>query len=107
MASSAGVLCGAGFEGPAEALFLEKKVLAIPMQEQYEQQCNAAALETIGVPVIKQLNEKYYDRIKWWILMGETVKVDYPDQTEMIINQLMKDHAPKYVEGQKAIPAII
>lgn len=107
IASSAGVLCGAGFEGPAEALFLGKKLLAIPMQEQYEQQCNAVALETIGVPVIRQLNEKYYDRIKWWLLMGETVKVNYPDLTEMIINQLMKEHAPKYAEVPKAIPAII
>src|SRR5690606_14148250 len=44
MASSEGVLCGAGFETPAEALFLKKKLLVIPMKNQYEQHLNAAAL---------------------------------------------------------------
>src|SRR5690606_36108363 len=42
MASSAGVLCGAGFETPAEALFMNKKLLVIPMKNQYEQHLNAA-----------------------------------------------------------------
>ncbi len=50
-----GVLCGAGFETPAEALFLKKKLMVIPMKGQYEQQCNAAALKTMGVPVLKKL----------------------------------------------------
>src|SRR5690606_20591105 len=31
MASSSGILCGAGFETPAEALFLNKKLMVIPM----------------------------------------------------------------------------
>jgi len=44
MASSTGVLCGAGFETPAEALFLGKKLLVLPMKGQYEQHCNAQAL---------------------------------------------------------------
>jgi uncharacterized protein (TIGR00661 family) len=33
-----GVLCAAGFETPAEALYLGKKLLVVPMQNQYEQQ---------------------------------------------------------------------
>ncbi|MDZ7648230.1 MAG: hypothetical protein U5K54_14210 [Cytophagales bacterium] len=33
MASSTGVLCGAGFETPAEALYLRKKLLVVPMKE--------------------------------------------------------------------------
>ena len=51
--SCTGILCGAGFETPAEALYLKKKLLAIPMKGQYEQQCNAAALATLGVPDFK------------------------------------------------------
>lgn len=93
MAGSAGVLCGAGFEGPAEALFLGKKVMAIPMQEQYEQQCNAAALKTLGVPVIRTLSSEYYDDITWWLTAGEIIKVNYPDITADIIAQLMNEHA--------------
>lgn len=94
MASSKGVLCGAGFEGPAEALFLGKKLMVIPMQAQYEQQCNAAAAAQIGVPVIKQLSRKYYEKIKWWLLSDERVKVDFPDETADIIKQLIHEHAP-------------
>jgi hypothetical protein len=107
MASGAGVLCGAGFEGPAEALFLGKKVMAIPMLEQYEQQCNAAALESIGVPVIPTLSTKYYDRIKWWLLYGDTVKVDYPDHIAKVIEQLMSEHAPSYTIVQEARPVAV
>jgi uncharacterized protein (TIGR00661 family) len=95
MASSAGVLCGAGFEGPAEALYLGKKLMVIPMQSQYEQQCNAAAAEQIGVPVIKQLSRKYYDKIRWWLLSDERVKVDFPDETTKIIRKLIEEHAPQ------------
>ncbi len=92
MASSSGVLCGAGFEGPAEALYLGKKLLAIPMQQQYEQQCNAAALETIGVPVIKYLGKKYYERINWWLVAGNAVPVNYPDQTAQIVAQVIREN---------------
>ncbi len=95
MASSRGVLCGAGFEGPAEALFLGKKLMVIPMQAQYEQQCNAAAAAQIGVPVIKQLSRKYYDKMKWWLISNERVKVDFPDQTADIVRELIEEHAPQ------------
>lgn len=57
IASSAGVLCGAGFETPSEALFLKKKLLVIPMDNQFEQHCNAAALESLGV-IVFQLSKK-------------------------------------------------
>lgn len=57
LATCTGVLCGAGFETPAEALFLKKKLLVIPMKTQYEQQCNAAALKAMGVPVVKSLKK--------------------------------------------------
>lgn len=92
MASSAGVLCGAGFEGPAEALFLGKKLMVVPMQDQFEQQCNAAAAAQLGVPVIKQLSRKYYDKIKWWLLSDERVKVQFPDQTADIIRLIIEEN---------------
>src|SRR5207244_668272 len=45
------IITGAGFETPAEALYLGKKLLVIPIRGQYEQFCNAAALQKMGVPV--------------------------------------------------------
>ncbi len=45
-----GILCNAGFETPAEALFMDKKLFVIPIHNQYEQECNACALDKMGIP---------------------------------------------------------
>lgn len=87
-----GILCGAGFETPAEALFLKKKLLVIPMKGQYEQQCNAAALKTMNVPVIKSLKKKNVDKIQAWISDKQLITVNYPDTTQRIINMVIKKH---------------
>ncbi|QHT69423.1 glycosyl transferase [Rhodocytophaga rosea] len=92
MASCTGILCGAGFETPAEALFLKKKLMVIPMKNQYEQQCNAAALKQMGVPVIKKLHLKYAPLIYDWLEQGQIIPVDYPDMTEQIIDQIIHTH---------------
>lgn len=102
MASGAGVLCGAGFEGPAEALFLGKKLMVIPMQTQYEQHCNAAALKTQGVPVIKSLSGKYHNDIKWWLTAGKAIHVNYPDITAGIIEALIMKETSLSVISHKA-----
>jgi uncharacterized protein (TIGR00661 family) len=94
MATSEGVLCGAGFETPAEALFMNKKLMVIPMKGQYEQHCNAAALKEMGVPVLKSLKVENIDKIINWIEEGLTIQVDYPDNTEEIINTIVATHSP-------------
>ncbi len=90
MALADGVLCGAGFETPAEALYMNKKLLVIPMKGQYEQQCNAAALARMGVPVIKSLKPKHNDTIAGWLESDERVNVFYPDQTRMVIRKVFE-----------------
>jgi uncharacterized protein (TIGR00661 family) len=92
MATSEGVLCGAGFETPAEALFMKKKLMVIPMKGQYEQQCNAAALSEMGVPVLKSLKLKQVEKINSWIKLGTKIEVDYPDITADIINKILVTH---------------
>jgi uncharacterized protein (TIGR00661 family) len=92
MASAEGVLCGAGFETPAEALFLKKKLMVIPMKGQYEQQCNASALKRMGVPVIRSLKEKHADKIEAWLNSGKVVAVNYPDETAYIIDKLLEQY---------------
>lgn len=87
-----GVLCGAGFETPAEALFLKKKLMVIPMKGQYEQQCNAAALKTMSVPVIKSLKKKHLETIRDWVAADQQIIVNYPDTTQRIINMIIKKH---------------
>lgn len=91
--SSEGVLCGAGFETPSEALFLGKKLMVIPMKNQYEQQCNAAAMEEMGIPVLKKLKKKYVDEIKDWAYFRDATKIEYPDETEKIVSGIVEKEA--------------
>ncbi len=95
MASSEGVLCGAGFETPAEALFLNKKLLVVPMKNQFEQHCNAAALKELGVPVIKGLKEKHFSVLQKWVETGEPINIHYPDITEELINNILTEYGTK------------
>lgn len=94
LATSTGVICGAGFETPAEALFMGKKLLVVPMKGQYEQHCNAAALQQLGVPVIKSLKKKHMPVIEEWLANNKRIEVDYPDITERIIDQLLAKFQP-------------
>jgi uncharacterized protein (TIGR00661 family) len=90
LTSATGVLCGAGFETPAEAMFLGKKLMVIPMKNQYEQQYNAAALKAMGVPVIKTLKEKHIQAIRDWVTSAYKVEINYPDNTAKIINHIFE-----------------
>ncbi len=92
MATSSGVLCGAGFETPAEALFLDKKLLVIPMKNQYEQHLNAAALEEMGVPVISSLKQKNMLAIESWLNSKSRVSVNYPNITQQIVDHIIEKH---------------
>lgn len=92
MASSEGILCGAGFETPAEALYMKKKLLVVPMKNQYEQQLNAAALNQMGVPVIKNLKDKFDLVIHNWIATNRIIDIDYPNMTQEIIDQIVHNH---------------
>jgi uncharacterized protein (TIGR00661 family) len=93
LATSTGVLCGAGFETPAEALFLKKKLMVIPMKNQYEQHCNAAALEQMDVDVLKSLKKKYLPLIAEWINQDKIIAVNYPDDTSSIIDMIIRKHS--------------
>ncbi len=101
MAKSRGVLCGAGFETPAEALFLNKKLMVIPMRGQYEQACNAAALELMGVPVLKNLRNKQFEKISAWLESDVRVKVNYPDLTRIIIRKLFEVNVQKILHDNQ------
>lgn len=92
MAAAEGVLCGAGFETPAEALYMNKKLLVIPMKNQYEQHCNAAALKEMGVPVMKSLKTKHLDTLRDWLRNDNKVAVNYTDNTEQIIDNILAEH---------------
>ncbi len=85
---SSGVFCGAGFETPAEAIFLGKKLMVVPMKNQYEQQCNAAALHEMKIPVIKNLKEKHLSELQEWIDSKQHLQLTYPDNTKLAIDKV-------------------
>ncbi|WP_281298366.1 glycosyltransferase family protein [Flavobacterium limnophilum] len=62
-----GIITGGGFETPAEALYLGKKILSIPIRDHYEQECNAAALKKMGVPVVHEVGNDFDLVIENWL----------------------------------------
>ncbi len=81
MASCKGAFLGAGFEGPAEALYLNKKLIVLPMKGQYEQQCNAQSLAMMGIPVIRRLSYKEGLVLLEWLQHGREIQVSFPRET--------------------------
>jgi uncharacterized protein (TIGR00661 family) len=90
MVSARGILCGAGFETPAEALHLGKKLMVIPMKSQYEQHYNAEALRKLGVPVLKSLKKKRLKKIIDWVDTKKKVEIVYPDSTTEAVEHALR-----------------
>jgi uncharacterized protein (TIGR00661 family) len=84
-----GIITGAGFETPAEALSLEKKLMVIPIRGQYEQQCNAVALGQMGIKKIDKLDDDFTDHFTNWVEL-KPVKINYDHTTEEIVSKAMK-----------------
>jgi uncharacterized protein (TIGR00661 family) len=82
------IVCGAGFETPAEALYLGKKLMVIPVKGQYEQKCNAAALQGIGVTAINSL-EAFEPAFGQWMNEEKTVQLRSDYSTRAIVSHLM------------------
>jgi uncharacterized protein (TIGR00661 family) len=93
LANCEGLLTGGGFEGPAEALFLQKKLMMIPMHGQFEQQCNALAASKMGVPVIYGIDDNFTSHINRWVKSDDRVWVDFPDETAQIVHQMIGRYA--------------
>ncbi len=67
MIQAHGIITGAGFETPAEALYLNKQLLCLPIRGQYEQLCNAAALKDFNVSVIDKITNEFYLHVESWL----------------------------------------
>ena len=99
MASSHAVLCNAGFGTASEALFLNKKLMVIPIKTQYEQHCNAAVLKSMGVSTMKSLKNKHHEKLEQWINNGNIIEVNYPDNAQQIIDTILSKHASNDYSG--------
>ena len=90
MVTGNGVITGAGFETPAETLYLGKKLLCLPIQGQYEQFCNAEALKDFGVPVIHSINEAFPALVKEWLGGGMQQSLSLEHSTTCIIEKVIE-----------------
>jgi uncharacterized protein (TIGR00661 family) len=83
------LLTGGGFETPAEALYLGKKLMTIPINGQYEQQCNAAALQKLGVPKMSNLDNKTKHIFFDWLNSNVKVPTIVPNNIEETLNYIL------------------
>jgi uncharacterized protein (TIGR00661 family) len=84
-----GIITSAGFETPAEALFLGKKLLAVPIKGQYEQLCNAAALEKMGVAYIDSIGKDFIAVFNEWMNDKKQIRLSTNHSTGSIISFLV------------------
>lgn len=100
MINSYGVITGAGFETPAEALYLQKKLLCLPIKGQYEQLCNAAALEKFNVPVVESIDAAFTGKVNSWINAPAPVALQLSHTTyELVQHVVEKARAFKNQKG--------
>ena len=90
-----GLICTAGFEGPAEAIYLGKKLCVIPMKKQYEQYCNAAFLKSMGIKVLDRFSDST-PVLTEWIQKTESLHIEFPDITQDILEEILEKHQPKH-----------
>ncbi len=91
LANCEGIITAAGFGTTSEALYLNKKLLVIPQKQQYEQYLNSLALDELGVTVLKSFKKKHITSLKNWIDNGKSVQVEYPDQTNEIVETIVNN----------------
>ncbi len=94
LVNSSGVLCNAGFETPAEAIYLGKKLCVIPMKGQYEQHCNAAFLAAMGITCLNSFS-KDLNKFEHWLYYEEAIHIKYPDNLAEVIDEIIVNNIPE------------
>lgn len=84
-----GIISGGGFETPAEALHLGKKIMVIPIRGQYEQQCNAEALRRMGVATLNRIDKNFTDHFFKWIETPAQCSINYSSSISKCMEYLM------------------
>ena len=85
-----GVITGAGFETPSEALYMGKQLLCLPIRGQYEQLCNAAALQDFKVPIVDKLTPNFHLQITDWLTNTQQTQLQLTNSTYEIVQQVIE-----------------
>lgn len=89
--SCTGLISTAGFEGPAEAIYMGKKLCVIPMKKQYEQYCNAAYLKSMGIKVLDHFTNSS-EELNEWVHNATAIQIDFPDITRELLENILGKH---------------
>ena len=90
LSKSHGVICNAGFQTTSEVLYLGKRLLAVPVKGQYEQDCNIAALKEMGVCALEEFNVDCKENIKVW-LDSKPLQIKFQNNVEDLFIKKLKD----------------
>ena len=85
-----GIITAGGFETPAEAMYMNKKVLSIPIMNHYEQECNSVALGKKGVMVLKKIDQNFAQYFDQWVYEKNPIKLNLTHTTEQIVDILIQ-----------------
>jgi uncharacterized protein (TIGR00661 family) len=93
---SHGIITAGGFETPAEAMYLNKKVLSIPILNHFEQECNAVAMQKLGVKVVKKIDSSFHQIFNEWVASENKIQFKLTHSTEVIVDILMQKIPTNY-----------
>ena len=100
------IVTGGGFETPAEAIHLGKKIMCIPIRGQYEQICNVAALEKLGVTCLQKIDETFPLEFYNWLVCKKPIQIDYSKTIPEALEYLFSTHE-KINEEENQMSAVI
>lgn len=99
-----GIITGGGFETPAEALYLGKKLMVVPITGQYEQQCNAAALsKDFNVATINEIDEYFPAHFNKWIFDTQSSRLELIENTKDIVENIFSATVTKELPAIQSI----
>jgi uncharacterized protein (TIGR00661 family) len=82
-----GVLTNCGFSTVSEAIFLDKKIWCIPIENQFEQQFNFEKLKSKGYFVSKRIShKKFYD----WLVHEQPKGNSHPNSVFSVAQEIVK-----------------
>lgn len=91
LTNAKGLICGAGFEAPAEARFLGKKVLVCPIKGQYEQACNGTAAQDIGIHFIPEMTAENITILTEFLEAEPTNSIAWKDYADELVQCIVNN----------------
>jgi hypothetical protein len=80
--------------------------MSIPIRGQYEQLCNAAALEKLGIVCLKSIDENFHSIFYNWIEEKKPVGIDYSKTIPEALEYLFSIHY-KMKSGNAEVESIV